>query len=98
MKFSRRVLELVRKIPRGGVTTYRILAEKLKSKAYRAVGNALNKNKHPVLIPCHRVVNSDGSLGGYSGGIKRKIRLLKREGIKIRSNKIVDFDKKLFRF
>ena len=96
MKFNEKVLSLTKKIPKGNVTTYKLIAEKLNSKAYRAVGNALNKNKKPVITPCHRVVNSDGSLGGYSRGIKEKIRLLEKEGIGVRDNKIINFKKKLF--
>ena len=96
--FQKQVLDLVKRVPLGKITTYKIIAEKLGTKSYRAVGNSLNKNKTPIIIPCHRVVNSDGSLGGYSGGIKKKVMLLKKEGIKVRNNKIVDFDKKLHRF
>ena len=71
MDFSRRVYDLCRRIPKGKVTTYKIIAEKLGTKAYRAVGNALNKNPHKD-VPCHRVVGSDGSLTGFAHGIKRK--------------------------
>jgi len=98
MKFSEKVLELTKKIPKGRVTTYKILARKLKTKAYRAVGNALNKNTQPIIIPCHRVVKTTGEIGGYSKGIKNKIKLLEKEGIKIRDNKIENFEKVLFSF
>ncbi|MBI4335571.1 MAG: MGMT family protein, partial [Candidatus Omnitrophica bacterium] len=50
-------------------------------KAYRAVGNALNKNPFAPIVPCHRVVKSDGSLGGFAKGKRQKLRLLKREGL-----------------
>ena len=73
--FSDKVYALCKKIPKGKVTTYKIIAKKLKTKAYRAVGNALNKNKTPIKIPCHRVVSSDRSIGGYSKGVKKKIQL-----------------------
>ncbi len=96
--FQKKVLSLTKKIPRGKITTYKIIAEKLNSKAYRAVGNVLNKNKTPIIIPCHRVVASNGSIGGYSQGIKKKILLLKKESIEIKNNKIVDFKKKLHKF
>ncbi|MBN2111906.1 MGMT family protein [Candidatus Woesearchaeota archaeon] len=100
MGFNEEVLRLAGKIPKGKVTTYKEIAKKLKTKAYRAVGNALNANKQPVIIPCHRVVKSDGSLGGYCGVMnsKKKKFLLEKEGIKVKGNKIADFSKKRFRF
>ena len=76
-------------IPKGKVITYKELAKMINNpKAYRAVGNALNKNPLPEIIPCHRVIRSDGNIGGYSRGIKKKIRLLKIEGIKIKDGKV----------
>ncbi|MBA3064268.1 MGMT family protein [Candidatus Woesearchaeota archaeon] len=98
MQFNEKVLKLTKKIPRGRVTTYKIIAEKLKTKAYRAVGTALHNNKRPIIIPCHRVVNSNGFVGGYAKGIKKKTELLKKEGIKIKNKKIEYFEKILFRF
>jgi methylated-DNA-[protein]-cysteine S-methyltransferase len=88
--FEKRVLALTKKIPRGKVTTYKIIAKKLNTKAYRAVGAALRKNKTPLIIPCHRVVNSDGTVGGYKGKkhSTEKIRLLNKERIIIKNNKI----------
>lgn len=80
--FTLRVLEVVRKIPRGKVLTYAQVAKLAgRSKAMRAVGNILNKNYDPT-IPCHRVVRSDGKLGGYNRGTQKKQQLLKAEGIK----------------
>jgi len=98
MKFSEKVLELTKKIPKGKVTTYKIIAKKLNTRAYRTVGTALHKNKRPIIIPCHRVVNSNGFVGDYGKGIKKKIELLKKENVKIKNNKIQDFEKVLFRF
>lgn len=98
MNFDEKVLNLCKKIPKGKITTYKLIAKKLNTKAYRAVGNALKKNKKPIIIPCHRVVKSSGFIGGYSRGIKNKIKLLKVEGIKIKNNKVLDFKKKLFKF
>ena len=87
--FSEQVLEAAAKIPKGKVTTYSEIARALgKPRASRAVGNALNKNKHPDRTPCYRLVRSDGSVGGYARGAPEKIRLLKRDGIKIRNGKI----------
>lgn len=98
MQFNEKVLELTKRIPKGKVTTYKLIAEKLNTHAYRAVGTALHKNKRPIIIPCHRVVNSDGFIGGYAKGIEQKIRLLKKEGINIKNKKIINFEKVLFRF
>ncbi|MBW3014806.1 MGMT family protein [Candidatus Woesearchaeota archaeon] len=91
MNFHSKVLNLCKRIPKGKVTTYKIIAEKLNSKAYRAVGTALRNNKHPITIPCHRVINSNGTPGAYAGkpNSKKKIQLLKKEGIKFNNkNKI----------
>lgn len=98
MSFHQRVLDLTKKIPKGRVTTYKIIAQKLGTKACRAVGNALNKNKDPITIPCNRVVNSDATLGGYSKGIKKKIEKLESEGIKVKDNKIINFKELLYKF
>ena len=82
--FQKRVLEAVKRIPRGKVLTYKEIAKLANSpKAYRAVGNILNKNPDPKTIPCHRVIRTDGKIGGYKQGTKKKISLLKREGVKI---------------
>lgn len=100
MRFDEHVLELCKKIPKGSVSTYKIIAEKMKTKAYRAIGSALKNNKKPIIIPCHRVVKSDGSLGGYSGIMnnKKKKILLEKEGLKIENNKIKEFEKNVYRF
>lgn len=97
--FQDKVLNFVKRIPKGKVTTYKIIGKKLggRGQVYRAVGRALHDNKFPIKIPCHRVVCSDGSLSGYSRGIKKKIVLLKKEGIEIKQGK-VDLKKHLFRF
>ncbi len=94
--FNERCYQLLMKIPRGKVTTYKEIAKKLKTKAYRAVGNAMNKNPNSPKVPCHRVINSNGNLGGYAFGLKNKIQILKKEGIEIKDNKI-DLDKYLFK-
>ncbi len=76
----------IKKIPYGTVKTYSEVAKKIgKPYSYRAVANAIGKNPFPPLIPCHRVIRSDGSLGGYSGkgGSRTKKMLLKKEGIKL---------------
>ena len=80
------------------VTTYFEIANSLHSRAYRAVGNAMANNPNPIFVPCHRIVRRDGTLGGYSLGVKKKIELLKEEGISIQNNKILNFKRKLFKF
>lgn len=82
-EFQRRVLLTERKVPYGRVTTYGRLAEKIGApRAARAVGTALARNPFPLVIPCHRTIRSDGSLGGYGGGIELKRVLLELEGVK----------------
>ena len=87
MDFSQKVYQITKKIPRGKVTTYKQIAKKLNTKAYQAVGTALKKNHNPK-IPCHRVIKSNLEVGGFNKGIKNKIKLLKKEGIRITNNKI----------
>ncbi|MFQ5903668.1 MAG: methylated-DNA--[protein]-cysteine S-methyltransferase [Candidatus Binatia bacterium] len=78
--FTRSVLRITAKIPYGEVRSYRWVAERLgKPRATRAVGNALARNPIPIIIPCHRVVRSDGTLGGYALGLNWKRRLLELE-------------------
>jgi methylated-DNA-[protein]-cysteine S-methyltransferase len=82
-KFQIKVWKAISKIPRGQVRTYKELAKLIKKpKASRAVANACGQNPYPIKIPCHRVIRSDGSLGGYSGrgGISTKKDILKKEG------------------
>ena len=87
--FQEKVYQIVRKIPKGKILTYKEVAKLAgKEKAWRLVGNILKKNKDPK-IPCHRVVRSNGRVGGYNLGTKKKISLLKKEGIKIKKEKIV---------
>lgn len=87
--FQTQVLNVVKKIPKGKVATYGQIAQILgKPKAIRAVGQALKKNPFPIPIPCHRVVLADGSLGGYSGGLEKKGKLLIGEGVEIKDGKI----------
>jgi methylated-DNA-[protein]-cysteine S-methyltransferase len=79
--FSAKVLKETCRISRGQVASYSALAAKIGSpRAARAVGTALANNPFPLVIPCHRVVRSDGSLGGFGGGLKMKKELLEREG------------------
>jgi len=78
--FQKRVYEVVRKIPKGKFLTYKNVAELAGyPRAWRAVGNVLNKNRD-LKISCHRVIKSDGRIGGYSRGVKKKKALLKEDG------------------
>lgn len=96
--FNQTIWNLTKKIPKGKVTTYKLLAEAAGTKAYRAVGQAMNKNPYAPIVPCHRVVNSKGHLHGFAHGLKKKAELLRKEGIEIKNNKVVDFEKVLFGF
>ena len=80
--FQKLVWHEMTKIPQGKTITYKELAENIgRPKAYRAVANACGANPYPIEVPCHRVVDSNGSIGGFSmkGGIKKKIELLNQE-------------------
>lgn len=99
MTFKEKVLTLVRRIPRGRLSTYREIARHLGSPgSARAVGNALNKNDRLLEIPCHRVVRSDGRAGGYARGARAKAVILRAEGITVDKGKIADFHSIIYRF
>jgi methylated-DNA-[protein]-cysteine S-methyltransferase len=99
-KFQNKVYNILKKVPKGKVTTYGSIAKVLGKKSYRAVGNALNKNPYSFTkkgnVPCHRVIKSNGELSGFASGVKKKIELLKHEGIQIEKGKI-DLDKYEFK-
>ncbi|WP_432798180.1 MGMT family protein [Poriferisphaera sp. WC338] len=88
MNFNQKIWALTARIPEGKVATYGDLATKLGTRAYRAVGNAMNRNPYAPEVPCHRVVGSDGSLTGFAHGLARKEKMLKAEGVKIVKGKI----------
>jgi len=78
--FEKQVYYVVSRIPLGEVRSYKWVAAKIgRPRAYRAVGNALHKNPFAPIIPCHRVIKSDGSIGGFARGKAAKNRLIKRE-------------------
>jgi methylated-DNA-[protein]-cysteine S-methyltransferase len=78
--FEKRVWDALREVPYGETRNYKWMAEKIGNPhAFRAVGNALGKNPIPIIFPCHRIIESDGSIGGYSGGVDIKRRLLEIE-------------------
>ncbi len=104
-QFEQKVYEACSKIPEGNVSTYKEIAHALHSKAYRAVGSALRNNPFAPKVPCHRVVSSDGRLGGFMGStnpkskaLKKKTALLAQEGLEIKNGKIKEFEKRLFNF
>lgn len=88
MTFDEKVWALCSRIPRGRVTTYAAIAHALGTKAYRAVGGALNRNPYAPDVPCHRVIGSDGKLVGFAGGIKNKARMLTDEGADVSNNRV----------
>ena len=120
--FNEKCYTLLKKVPKGKVTTYKEIAKALNSDGYRAVGNAMNKNPYGYaisseairnrrsmirgdskrtsgffLVPCHRVVKSNGEVGGFASGTKNKIKLLKQEGIEV-NNKRIDLNKYFYEF
>ena len=100
---AQRTYELLRTVPAGRVTTYKALADALGTRAYRAIGQFMKNNPDAPHTPCHRVVASDGSLGGFMGKkegteLAKKIKLLASEGVHIASNKIHNFDSVFYSF
>jgi methylated-DNA-[protein]-cysteine S-methyltransferase len=96
-KFQSECYEALKKVPKGKVITYAGLARMVgRPKAHRAVGSAMNKNPYAPQVPCHRVVKSNGDLGGFATDIKVKIKRLQKEGVVVSNNKIVDFQSTLF--
>lgn len=87
-EFCKEVLKLTMKIPKGRVLSYGELSKLLNTRAYRAIGKALANNPFPIIIPCHRVIKSDRSLGGYIGGKKLKEILLRIEGVEIVNGRV----------
>ncbi len=89
VSFNKAVWEATRKVPKGKVATYGIIAKMIgRPKASRAVGNALNKNPYAPQVPCHRVVRSDGTVGGFASGSAKKIKLLISEKVAIKNKKV----------
>ena len=99
MTLSTKVYRKLLLVPKGKVTTYGELAKAVGLKnGQRAIGMIMKNNPFPVIVPCHRVVKSDGKIGGYVYGEMVKSKMLSNEGIKIKNRKIIDFDKKKFYF
>jgi len=99
LTLSTRVYKKLLLVPKGKITTYGELSKAVGLKnGQRAIGMIMKKNPFPVIVPCHRVVKSDGKIGGYVYGERVKSRMLVNEGIKIKDGKIIDFDKERFYF
>lgn len=101
--FAQKVYALTKRVPTGKVTTYKAIAKAMRTKAYRAVGQALSVNPYAPNVPCHRVVASDGRLNGFNGSradkeLNRKTKLLKQEGLTIQGGYVKNFGRALFQF
>jgi methylated-DNA-[protein]-cysteine S-methyltransferase len=98
-KLDKQVYKELLKVPKGKVTTYGELARAVGlENGQRVIGQIMNRNPFPVVIPCHRVVKSDGKIGGYFYGEKVKTKMLSDEGVKVTGGKIKDWEKTVFRF
>ena len=95
---NERCYELLILIPEGKVTTYKEIARALNTRAWRAVGSAIAKNKNLLIIPCHRVVRSDGSIGQYELGSAKKAELLLSEGVEVSNGRIQNLGSFIHRF
>ncbi len=99
MNLDKKIYKKLLEVPKGKITTYGELARAVGLKnGQRTVGKIMNKNPYPVIIPCHRVVKSDGKIGGYAYGEEIKSDMLTREGIVIKNGKILDLENKIYRF
>lgn len=99
-QLQKKVWEKLNDIPKGSVTTYKLLAEAIESRAVRAVASAVGKNPNAPKTPCHRVVLSSGEIGNYThpDGVSRKIELLKNEGVAVENGKVLNFESLLYKF
>ena len=99
MNLDEKVYRKLLEVPKGKITTYGELAKAVGLKnGQRVIGRIMNKNPYPVIIPCHRVIKSDGKIGGYAYGGDVKSNMLAKEGITIDNGKIVDLENMMHRF
>ncbi|MCV0412828.1 MGMT family protein [Nitrosarchaeum sp.] len=99
MSIDKKIYKKLLEVPKGKITTYGELAKAVGLKnGQRAVGKIMNKNPYPVIIPCHRVIKSNGKIGGYAYGEEIKSNMLSKEGIKIQNGKILDLENSIYRF
>ncbi len=94
--FEKKIIFRLRKIPKGKISTYKILAEYFKVSP-RLIGKVLSKNPYPKKFPCYKIIKSNGEIGEYNCGARNKIALLKKDGLIIKNNKILNFEKCLFK-
>ena len=99
MKLDIAVYEKLLQVPKGKITTYGDLARSVGlENGQCAIGQIMNRNKFPGIIPCHRVIMSDGKIGGYAYGKKIKANMLRKEGLEVNGQKIINFEEKRYRF
>lgn len=99
MSLDKKIYKKLLEVPEGKITTYGELAKAVGfTNGQRAVGKFMNKNPYPVIIPCHRVVKADGKVGGYAYGEEIKTNMLKKEGIRVKDGKILDWENAFYRF
>ena len=100
-KFANQVYNLLCQVPGGRVTSYKALAEAMNTRAYQAIGQIMKRNPNAPQVPCHRVVKSNGQLGGFMGEksgvtLDRKVSLLEKEGVMVRDGKVINFEQVFF--
>jgi len=99
LRLENKVYKKLLDVPSGKITTYGELAKAVGLKnGQRKIGQIMKNNPLPVVIPCHRVVKSDGTIGGYAFGVEIKVNMLSKEGVKISKSKILDYENKMFYF
>ena len=99
MNLQQKIYKRLLEVPKGQITTYGDLAKAVGLKnGQRVVGQIMNKNPYPVIVPCHRVVMSTGKVGGYAYGEPVKTKMLNDEGIQTKNGRIVNLKKTLHRF
>ncbi len=99
MIIEKKIYKKLLQVPSGRITTYAELSRSIGLKhGQRFIGQIMKKNPFPVIVPCHRVVRSNGDIGGYAFGINIKKNMLLKEGICIKNNKIEDFENLCFKF
>ena len=99
MNLEKKIYKKLLEVPKGKVTTYGELSKAVGLKnGQRYIGNVMNKNPYPAIVPCHRVVMSTGKIGGYAYGEHIKAKMLNDEGIQVKNGKILDWENKVYRF
>ena len=99
MRREEKIYKNLLQVPPGKITTYSELSKSIGlENGQRIVGQIMKKNPFPVIVPCHRVVKSDGGIGGYAFGVNIKQNMLLKEGINVKNNKIENFENFFFKF